>query len=424
MARSVVPTSGLWSNLSSLMNSNYEELYDAIQYSPNFVIVNSVDDFTSQTASTITLESGKTYIAGANISTSKYFILEPNVNIFSYGFGSNIWEYTGSGSMFVGNDIQSLNIVRLGYRCPNAQIFNITDTTPNISIVNLDTMIGVASSPTSLVCEKFGTFTNILSLVIYNSAAYAGAGTNNGITMSGVYAILSINQLAFNSINTSFIGLDLGTSVSVAAFELRNFLNQAPAGAVGISGQTNSANISPNLLGIIRDSEFLGGITPLNGLNNSDIYFEFDNNSGIADSVKAGETYISASQTVTINTQNVFETVVGTNWVDDISERLTITNNGQVTIDSPGQSQYKVEVSATVTKVGGGSDEIILAIAINGVEQPKTYSSTQNSNPTNLNSSGLFNLSQGDVVTIKVANANSSSNIILSRANVVITNGY
>jgi len=398
----------------------------------NHIIINSVGDFAVQDATTITLESGKTYIRGSGISTSKRFIVNQRVTIWSASVTTdNLWEYTGTDSMFTGIDFDLFQVRNLAVRCPNAfQIFSMQDATIlNSSNIFFDVCIATSDSPTTLAAKKWGTFTNLGNVRMNTCAAAgieAGLGIQDGITISGIqHTALLLDVIAFFSIESTFVALQLGTTVINQFFNVTNLvaIGGVPGG-VGIAGLANSGNVGTGIVANIRDSSFLGAITPLTGITTSDIQYDFLNSPPLENSSKAADMFLTTSETVIITTQSVFVPINGVNWVSDVEERFTISSAGVMTYLGLVTTKGQIMISATVAKVGGGADEIQLAIAINGNEAVKTVVSTQNANPTSLTSIGVFDLAENDTVQAFVANDGSTSNIDVFSCTVTVINGF
>ena len=396
----------------------------------NQIIINSVGDFAVQDGTTITLEEGKTYIRGAGISTGKRFVVGKNVTIFSPGSSepNDVWEYTGTDNMFTGFDVEFFNAFNLAVQCPNAaQIFFFQDTSAlNTSGVLLQFCIALSASPTSLAALKWGTFTNIFALIMKSCSIGPSTGIEDGITIDGTQLnVLLIDEVSFFTSNVSYVGLALKSTVITQTLKVNTFSNFAGSGsAFGILALTNSDNIATGIVGSFTDCEFLGAITPLSGISVSDLRYEFFNCPPLENSSKAADTFLTAQETVTINTAATFVAIDGTNWSSDVDERFSVSTSGLLTYLSMVPTKSQISITATVSKGGGGADLLQLAIAINGTEVTKTIVGTQNADPTSLTSAGLFTLSENDTIQAFVANDSGTTNIIVDMSNVIAINGF
>ena len=136
----------------------------------------------------------------------------------------------------------------------------------------------------------------------------------------------------------------------------------------------------------------------------------------------AGDTFLTASRTVTIAVAGTYVAVNGTNWSSDVLDNFTSDNEGTLTYAGPGDDLVVTAV-ATIEKVGGGSDKLCGKLAIDTgsgfVLSDKTISCTDNTTPALITCQGLFSFSTGDKVQLWVENENGTSDIIVSEANMI-----
>jgi len=396
------------------------------RFAKQTIVINSTADFRfiDAGAKTITLEDDTAYELGADISNDFNVILGKRCSIFSR-LTTVLWEFTGTGDMFTGVDVERFNGSNFTYRAINAdQIWNITSTVPGTSGFTLADVLGVGLTPGGLVCEKFGTFTDLNAILMRLIGSGLGL-YNSGISISGSVVFMDLRDMPFQSASATFIGIDLGSAIILGGMTLFNtvFAGFAP-GSIGISGLANSANFAPGTISSLERGGFFAAITPLSGVSASDIRFEVRNSGPLPDSTKSADVFLTSPETVVITTPGVFEQVAGANWSSDVAERFTATAAGVVTYISEISTKGQVSLSATVEKIGGGTDEIELAIAIGGTEVTKTISATKNKDPTTLTSIGIFTFNTGDEITMKVANIDTTANIIVSRASINVINGF
>jgi len=381
----------------------------------NVVTINSTADFDIQDSTTITLESDTNYTIGENISTSKRFILQSDVSVSSKI--NTLLEYTGTGDMFTGVDFGIFEISSIKLRCVSAnQIFNLSASSP------LTTSFIIANV-SSLGITKVGTFEDIGGILLNTVVFFTGLA-DDGITLIGDIGSVVISDSGIATSNASLVGLDFTTSLISLAVNIRNFSVFGVSGTIAISGLTNSDNIVSGLVASITGCQFPSPITPLSGISESDIRFEFLSCPPVADSTKSADAFLSSSQTVTIGTAGVFVAISGVNWSSDISERFTISSSGIATYNSEVPTLSQISITSTLEKVGGGTDLIELAVAINGTFSNKTISGTKNKDPTSVTSIGIFDLVENDTIQAFVANIDSTSNLIVSRSVVNVVNGF
>lgn len=406
-------------------------LESALEFVPNpstdtIVYVESLNDFAVQDATTITLESNKVYVPVASISTSKRFVVQQNVSVFGFSLSRDItWTYTGTGDMFTGVDVETFNLMRLQFSAVNAnQVFNFSDTTPQLSQVVINLCIGVA--PSGRVSKKYGTFTDLLLVQIDNCSA---PDIDDGITLAGSIGLLSIFRLFLGSTVGAFAGLRLGSTVIDQAFEIANFsINSAAGGSIGITGLASSGNVGSDIIATVRDSEF-NVDTPLVNITPQDVRYDFSGNSGVADSRNAGDVYLTGpSETVTVTTAGVFVEMGtpsgGGSFASDVSSRFSFSSAGVLTYNGTRPINVIAQGTATISKVGGGSDELAVRIARNWTSGSsglaKSRAITQNNAPTSVAVQAMLTLQPGDNLRIIYANNTGTANIIVRAVTLTV----
>jgi len=194
----------------------------------------------------------------------------------------------------------------------------------------------------------------------------------------------------------------------------------------GVSGMTSSANVDTGTLAIVDRTNFTDIATPLDTIMETDLRWSFRNCSGVPNTVKAVEISTSASTTVTIGTATTFVAVGGVNWISELESKFTTDTAGNITYNAEQQDKFFVIVTATVEKVGGGTDQLCARIAHDTgggyVTSSRTESCTENSAPTSITCHGVYTLDTGDRLTIFVANQDSTSNITVSVSNFTVIN--
>jgi hypothetical protein len=379
---------------------------------PNLRLISVKADLPTPVAGVIQLEDNINYllVASVDIGTDR-FVTGTNNNFTARNTFFPILSSTTTGTLFTGVD-SSFSINQLTVDCPNAQFMDFSSPTSLFGNIVSFFALGV------LRCQKVGVVNNLLVCEILRSAFVT---CTDGITVLGTtnWSVFSYSTVAFGTSSAAFVGTDFSTSLH-QSLVLENAIMRAPAGAVGITGAANSANLRANEIAIVSNGEFSGGLTPLSVIANDDIRWEFLNNGGIPDSEKTGDTFLTTPETVTNPGIGVFSTIGGGNWQSEVANRFTVTNDGEITYISERTADFSISAIATVEKVGGGSDQIALRIAKNLSAVAKTESVTQNATPTSLTCQGLFSLETGDVIELGIANNTSTSDIIVDLANLII----
>ncbi len=393
----------------------------------NQVVINSESDFPMQSATEIMLEADRVYIPGASFSTSKSFIVGQNVVIFGRN-SSVLWEYTGTGNMFDGMNVEMFSFFRLSVRATAAaQIFNFTDTVPLTSTIQINELIGSPADPGSLISGGFGTFTNVQDVRLTMIEMDAGLGINDGIVLGGTQLLgLFIEDIILiSSSSATFIGLDFGNVVVTGFVSVKNLTCSASIlGAFGISGLPNSGNIGAGLLATISDCQFFDQLasSPLNGIEADDLQYKFINNDPILESTIDFFATMTDEETVNINNQGVFVPIAGGNWIATQTNRWTLDADGIATF-IPGVNaliQINVKLEGNIS-VSGGSNLVAMRINIDTgsgfpVSPPiRSQSEAQASNaPSNITSVDIVTIGDSDRVRLEVANMDGTSNIVVS----------
>jgi hypothetical protein len=399
----------------------------------NTVVINQESDFPVQDETTITLSDNTSFIISAPITTSKRFIVGKNVTLSGQQPTEQWkWSYTGTGDMFTGVDFGVFYVRNCSFECPTAQMFNLSSTgTGGSTLFVLDFWRGTVAS--GVVCDKFGTFTDITTLNIISSSLVAGFGCNSGITIGGTsLGLLTIDRFAILSVlDPTFIALDLGTAVIDTAYEVINLVSIGIAiGSIGISGLPNNGNIIAGLLGTYTGCDFIGPITPISGISEKDSQIEFDNCAPVPDSTKVIDIFLNVDETVVISAIALpdgtnFVPINGANWVTSNESRFSADSAGIITYNGLADVSVKITAGASIEKVGGGADEIATRISINGALPPlSSEGKTQQTDPSQVFSSGLVTISPGDTIQLYAGNLSGTANIIISAGcNIIVNTG-
>jgi hypothetical protein len=313
--------------------------------------------------------------------------------------------YFGTDSLFQGANLDIRNITIFA---PSAEIFDLTKTgAADYLLVN--TILVAAAA-------KYGTL-DLHDLNVINSGSIDVA---DGFTLNGsAWNTTRADGLNLQSTSAAFVGFDFtGATLSDPKFD--SVVINAPAGAIGIKSNGN-ADIQPNELCSWTNGNFTGGVTPLSGgVTVGDTRFDFSSNGGLEDSIIAANPYLTTTTTVTIAATNTFVKINQNNWASSVSERLSVSANGDV--ENISEQPIRIDFTGFVTmeKVGGGSDYVVARLVLN--DNPAdaasviTENGTENSQPTSVPLVGIFTLQPGDSVSIYVANTDTTANIIISNA--------
>ncbi len=370
------------------------------------VTINQESDFPAASGGVITLESDTAYIISNTFSMANRLVLSSGTTVVGFGKQGPKLTYTGTGTMFTSLDISCV-INNLHYDCPNGKAHSHTDTTGNNEIVNI-------SNSRLMNCVDYGDFISMGFAVIFNSDCFNNTTTGPLFTGSG-WNLISINRFALTSTSASYVGVDLNSAIS-DVIELDDLIVAGPSGAVGVTGLTNSGNVTTDNLATIVNCNFPGDITPITNIDPiSDVRWESLGNDGIGDSrddslisiqANASETIISGAGTAV--------KMVGT-WTDEGSSRFTVTAvGGRMTYNGERSARLPISASVTVLGASGGDKQISAYIAING----SVVTATKISTTASSSQAGTVTLiwqhvfQENDFVEVFLANESDTVNLI------------
>lgn len=398
------------------VNDNDTEIYSKAVMD-NTIVINTASDFPTAVAGVITLVDLTTYKIGnadVNISPNRLVIDAGDTVIIKAenGFNSKISSDT-TAALITSTD-GLLVIDRIALQASNGRILDLTQSAGVCAVVAESArFIGSAfpSELDNLTIAAFFTcqFTNCVGGVF----KFIGATFGEFLSLSSNY----------DAGNTGDV-IDLASAV-LTAFDLLESRFVSSASNVYINSDVGSSgNIASGSIGKVLGTRITGTAPTLTSVSPSDLRFEFQGNNGINNSIKSADAFLTATETVTIGVAGTFVAINGVNWSSDIAERFTISTAGLATYTSEVPTVCLVTTTATVEKVGGGADEIEMKIAINGTVVDKTVSATENATPTTIPSQGSFNLVENDTIQTFVANIDSTANITVSSADMIIINGF
>lgn len=367
------------------------------------VIVNALSDFPTPSAGVITLAADTFYIVGNDLATADRFALSANVGLSSLHTNGPTLDYTGTGAMFTGSSVD-FTVTNARLKANNGTLLDLTG-----GFMRLD-------NSTVEGTTKDGKLTDIIGLVI-NRCTFLDSDDGFEFLGTAAAAVLSLSKIRYVTASATNEFVDLGTIV-FSSFEIMDIVFDTPAGAIGIKGAAASANIATGKIALVTSCEFDPDMTPLSGITTTDIRFEFTVNSGLIDSFKAADTFITSTQTVTIATQSVFVVINGGSWTSDVASRFTTTTAGKLTYISEVDATFLISGTATIEKTAGGADILEMRVAKNGTTIPKSGTFTQSADPTTVASQALVTLTKDDFLELFVANNSSTGNVDVNVANL------
>ena len=370
----------------------------------NFVVVNALDDLPLPVSGAITLEPGHMYFLGRDLSSDNEIHFGEGSSWTNGSFFGATWEYTGTGSAFVGSNVNA-SIRHVDVSSPSGQALDFTsDGTHSLSVksVSFDG------------CAKLGALNNLAA------ARFTLSGMTNtidGLTLSGAdWEIFSLSECSFFGLNGAGIAIDLGASVH-NSLSINGCTMQGDPGSIGISGAAASANIAPNTVGAISGNGYRGPITPLQNIGPDDVRFEFLSNAQITDTAPDSLIYIEGNTVPTPVDQNVPTLISGT-WLNQGSSHFSVTAAGRITYIGERPITVPVDLAVDIVADSGTNRLIKIYIAFNGT--PITASSrlmrSDASRPQAASSPWQITFTQGDFIEGFVENTTNGVDILVSGA--------
>lgn len=374
----------------------------------NTININRESDFPVQDATTITLEAGPVYMLGAMVTTAKRFICEDGSVLKGIAQTTELLEYTGTGDMFTSSG--SFSLEGFSFRATNGTIFNATGSS-FVIIRNVNCQ----------ACTNIGTF-NEAGAFASNSSFFGVSG--QGFQMVGASSGILFTTGSIIGTSATFKAIDLGTSTT-NLLRVENSTFSGVAGSVAISGLASSGNINSGKRALVLSSDLSAGdMVVFENIVPSDVRWFVGLVTGSQDSRNFADALLTTLQTVTVTTIAVFEEVDGGNWTFTEDSRFTTGTDGVMTYIGEVDIEIMVSGFATVEKVGGGSNEIEARFAKNWTAgspgMDGSGGTTQNATPTSIPLGAAFALTNGDDIRMIVANNDGTSNIQVSKANLII----
>lgn len=398
-------------------NAIVEQL--ALNTLSNTIKINSLADFPAPVNGVIELGGtpgqSLTYIIAPkaiDIGSNRFSITDGDVVIKGeHRTGSQITSTT-TGNLFTSVD-SNFFIEYVGFNCPSANFIDWSN--PSGQVLSFATQNLILYS-----CINAGNIDGAFTTSLRTATIVSATG--NGFSWSGLQSQINISQfLALDWVGVLF---DFGTS----QFDIINFSNGSrflsPAGSTIFKGLPNNGNFKTDGRGIVEGNLFNGAGTAIDGFSTQDLQWSFSGNvfadNVTGNSVEATDCYLTASETVTISTPGVYVPVSGTNWTSNATSRFTVGTDGLITYLGLETIVVSVNASSTVAKVGGGANLICTKIAINGTPLDRSIGCTENTNPTQIMSSGFFQINTGDTIQLFTGNEDGTSDIIISTSTILI----
>ena len=281
---------------------------------------------------------------------------------------------------------------------------------------------------------KLGTM-NGMTLVLNN---FVGFLNSDGWTFTGgpIRGVTLVNCFMIDDFQpaSTAVHFDLG-SATFLDFEIQNIVTDG-TGTIFSSSVGGAANMSGDVeADVIGATLGQGTMTFFSGFDDAfqTNKWKFRDNSPITlveDTKYECDQYLLTENTVTVTTQGVFYEIgtpaVGA-WASDIAKHFEPQADGSINYTGDRPIDQEIIGTTTVEKVGGGSDELEVRLAINwtagATGLSKSMAITQNTTPTAVTTTAKVLLQPGDNIRLIYANNTGTSNIVVATAKIDITAG-
>lgn len=329
--------------------ANFTDLYAGLgAQANNLITVNQESDFPVQDATTITLSANTLFFIGAQITTSKRFILETGANITSIGPFSLVLIYTGIDAMFTTSGT-SAEITSIGLSCTNGTLFDFSGAG----------QIMLISDMFCYEADKIGSITN--NNLVWNNSGVINIGSQ-GLNVNGTIARLSMQEINFQSANSGISIVNL-TGSTLSTVEIVNMDSDIVSGSYLLQGDAGSINIETGQIALVSSCEITGGGDALNVITGDDSGYDFRDVTGVDDSKTIGHAYIATGDeaTTTINS-GVEVPVNGTFTQGGVTSQATVSAAGVITMGNRIGKRGTVTATLDIDKAGGGNDDYIFRV--------------------------------------------------------------
>jgi len=220
-------------------------------------------------------------------------------------------------------------------------------------------------------CENIGLNISGLTSFAFFRSSFVMTRTG-GISFSGNNSQIVLNDLSGGLIS-GFAGFT-GTLIDLqsSTFDILRMDSGRifpAAGTTFLTGAAGGANINAGGSAEMSGTIFKGAGSSVSVITGQDDNWLFSGNAfndGVRNTRSATDSYLSSSQTVTISAVNTFVPIAGSNWASGLGAHFTVNSAGLATYTGVTDIDVVIIGTASIEKVGGGSDVLCMRIAING----------------------------------------------------------
>lgn len=323
------------------------------------VVVNELSDLPTPDTGVITLADDTEYLFTNDVSIgTDRLVMGDNTAVKGSESILITLTYTGTGDMFTMAD-KTNRISNLTLSCASGRLINWSCTVLKIFRMN---DVSISS------CDKFGIFAGVSGILRFTNVSPAAIATD-GLEFTGDFRSFLWEVSAATVSGGALFNLGAATFDSFIANTILATIN---AGANLISGAAASANINAGGIGLVDTMRISGVGTPLSGVSVDDALWEFRQNDDIADTRPDGLLSMQGNATNTVIAVAGTPVLIAGTWSVERASQMTGTTGGRLTYNGGKDATLPITGSFTVNPASGGTVNISIETAINGVVVPNS----------------------------------------------------
>lgn len=368
------------------------------------VVIAQMSDFPAPSAGVITLAANTDYLIAVNtLSTANRFVMSNNTSISGTSRENCSITYTGTGDMFTWNDAR-VTFGLLTLNATSGTLFNGVNTTPGVYRATFNNVAGN--------CATLGTIGNVSGT---RMSACSFNNTVDGLTYSGA--------IGFGLVESTFITQGAGTAIDFGTctfdgFSIVNCVSTGgDPGVFFLDGLPNSGNVNAGGIGTFVNNRFAGlGSQTSGNITPNDALWQFDLNDKTGDTRPDSLLYVTGNATPTVISSAGAYVDVNATFVDARSSQFSNSTTGVATYIGGKNATLPITASASVLMATGGSKNVEIEIAINGVNIVGTSANgtCSSSQSARIMTVWQAELSPSDTVQVRVANNDDTTDIIVT----------
>ena len=401
-ATSDVPKKISYSNFTSSISTSIA--------TGNIIFVTSKSDLPTAVSGVINLAANKTYFFTTTVDlTGDRLVCGANTTILGGSSENCLIKSTGLSS--------STALITSVYSLPIRNISFTHGTVLNLDGDGVTTALDW-SGINFIDCQNVGTIKDYSNFIMIDSA-FLNAG---GLKFDGSIGTIGMISCLFDNYSATTALSILSTCTISRRFRMVYCSFVTLSGETSINFNT-SATISDERY-ILDNVNFSGGGTYLSGFDYTSNKTLFKENIGITNTAVNGQLYMQGNTTTTtISATNTFYKILGTTTASSDNSKYTHTNN-RLTNAASISRKYIIQCCLSFTS---GSNDVcqfgFYDSKLGAVRTPSKTKATANSSgrAENIFMACVVSHSNGDYLEIHASNTSSSTNILVSDLNFVIT---